>query len=83
MKDLFAFLLGFRKFVIMTLFLLVMIAFRIFDLINGEQFATNLQVAIVAFFGTNVGEHLINLGKDYLNGKLKDLTKAANDTKDV
>lgn len=81
--NVFAFLLGFRKFTIMAIFLIVMVLFRIFDLINGEQFSANLQIAVVAFFGTNVGEHLVNLGKDFLQGKLKNIPEALEKTKDV
>ena len=67
----FSFLVGFRKFFIMVLFLSVMVLFRLFDLIDGKQFADNLQIAVVAFFGTNIGEHLLNLGKEWVKGRLE------------
>lgn len=63
-------IIGFRKFIIMILFLIVMITFRVLEYIDGSQFADNLQVAVVAFFGTNIGEHIINVGKDYIKGRL-------------
>jgi len=72
MADLFRFLLGFRKLTVMLLFLITMILFRIFNYIDGAQFAENLQLAVVAFFGANIGEHLLNLGKEFIKSKLKD-----------
>lgn len=71
----FGFLIGFRKFLIMLIFLVVMIIFRVLGYINGAEFAQNLQLAVVAFFGTNIGEHLLNLGKKWVEGKLKDIKK--------
>lgn len=76
MNRLFGFLVGMRKFTAMMIFMAIMVIFRIHDLINGEQFAQNVQIALVAFFGTNIGEHLINLGKDWVTGKLKEITDA-------
>lgn len=69
------FLVGFRKFTIMVVFLLVMVTFRILNYIDGAQFAENLQIAVVAFFGTNLGEHLINIGKEWVQGKISEITK--------
>ncbi len=63
------FFVGYRKFVIMVLFLAIMVAFRLSELINGAEFAENLQIAVVAFFGTNLGEHVVNLGKEYVSSK--------------
>jgi hypothetical protein len=78
MSRLFGFLIGMRKFTAMILFMIIMTIFRVYDLVDGAQFAENLQIALVAFFGTNIGEHLISLGKDYLQGKLKDFKKVVN-----
>ncbi len=35
--------------------------------------AENLEIAVVAFFGTNLGEHIINVSKEWVQGKLKDI----------
>lgn len=66
----FGFLVGFRKFLIMLVFIAIMVIFRLYNLVDGEQFSSNVQIAIVAFFGTNVGEHLLNLGKEWVKGKI-------------
>lgn len=65
-----SFLVGFRKFFITLLFISVMIIFRILNYINGAEFAENLQLAVVAYLGSNVGEHLLDLGKKWVEGKL-------------
>lgn len=70
MNNILGFLVGFRKFTIMLAFLVTMVVFRMLDYINGAEFAENMQLSIVAYFGTNIGEHLIDLGKDYLKKKL-------------
>jgi len=59
MFNLFGILIGVRKFLIMLMFFAVMVIFRIYGLISGDEFAGNLQVAVVAFLGTNFGEHAL------------------------
>lgn len=54
---------GYRKFNIMLLFIITMVLCRVFNLINGTEFANNLQLSVVAFFGTNLGEHITSLMK--------------------
>ena len=73
MGNAFAFLTGFRKFTVMVAFMAIMVLFRVLDYVNGQEFAENLQLAVVAFMGTNLGEHLIQLGKDWVQGKLKEI----------
>lgn len=73
MKKLVGFLVGFRKFTIMILFMLLMTVFRIKGYIEGPDFANTVRDAVVAYFGTNIGEHLVSLGKEWVTGKLKEL----------
>ena len=73
MNKFLGFLVGLRKFTIMLLYLLVMVWFRLEDLVDGSQFAENVTKAVIAFFGMNISEHMINLGKNWLQGKLKEL----------
>lgn len=77
------FLVGFRKFVIMMLFLLTMVVFRVLGYISGAEFADNLQLAVVAYFSTNIGEHLIDLGRDWLKGKLNVGDKSEDELEDL
>jgi hypothetical protein len=54
----------------MLLFLTVMVVFRLTDHVSGSDFSSALATAITAFFGSNVGEHLVNLGRQWVQGKL-------------
>lgn len=72
MNKLFGWLLGFRKFVVMILFLITMILFRVYNLIDGIQFAENLQLSVVAFFGSNLGEHIVKTAANWIKGKNND-----------
>lgn len=64
-------LIGFRKFAVMLIFLSTMIVFRVYGLIDGGQFSENLRMAIVAFFGANLTEHLVESAKKYIESKFK------------
>ena len=75
MKPIYSFLVGFRKFTIMIIFTIIITIFRAYDLLAGPDFANIFRDAVVAYFGVNVGEHLVNLGKDWLQGKLKSTSK--------
>ena len=48
-----------------------MIVFRVLDLINGAEFSQNLQLSVVAYFATNIGEHIINATKKWLKVKIE------------
>lgn len=73
--EFFALFIGVRKFIIMTLFIAIMCLFRVLDLIDGPHFADNLQVAIVAFFSANFGEHSLDLIKTLTQRKVKNEEK--------
>jgi len=63
------FLLGFRKFTLTAIYLLVAILLLVLGVIPAEGWLEQVTAAVVAFLGTNIGEHLLNLGKEYLKGK--------------
>jgi len=71
MGKLFGWLTGFRKFIIMMLFLVTMIVFRAVNYIDGAQFSEHLQLAVVAFFGTNIGEHILKTAETWITEKFK------------
>lgn len=51
-------LIGFRKFLVVLLFFVLMTVFRIFDLVNGAEFAETIRFVLVAFMGANLSEHM-------------------------
>ena len=69
MSKLIGFLIGFRKFIIILIFLVCMVLLRIHDLITSTDFAANLQLAIVAYFATNIGEHALESLKYWISKK--------------
>ena len=69
MSFLFSFktlMVGFRKFLMGILFLLIAVVFRVFDLIDGAQFIDGTKTVVVAFFATNIGERMLDVGKDWI-----------------
>ena len=69
LRDLLAILNGFRKFSIMLLLIVVGIMFRTFDLINGSELVNLLQATAVAFFATNIGEHITSTITTWIKNK--------------
>ena len=63
------FLNGFRKFSVIVGFMIVMVAMRLTNYTNGAEFAENLQLAVVAYMGANISEHIIDVTKQWLNSK--------------
>jgi len=51
-------ILGFRKFIIIALILIVGIIFRISGMLNGIEFVELIKVCAVGFFGANLTEHI-------------------------
>lgn len=64
------FLIGLRKFAYGIIFLTVSLILLMFDIIEGTDWVKYNKEVAVAFMATNIGEHLINLGKTYINDKL-------------
>lgn len=65
------FLLGFRKLSVTLLCTLLLTGFLISGHVEGSDYAKSLSAMVVAFVSANIGEHLTNLAKDYIN-KLKE-----------
>lgn len=69
MTKLFGWLTGFRKFIVIILFFIIIVVSRWVGFISdGNTYATVLRDAVVAFFGTNFGEHLVLAAKDAITG---------------
>jgi hypothetical protein len=69
--KMFELLEGSRKFLIMLIILTCSVIFRIYSLINGAEFVDLMKGCVIAFFASNIGEHVVNTIKD----RLKELTK--------
>ena len=61
------FLIGFRKFTLTLLAVVLLTTFLLTGHIDGKSYSTALSSMIVAFASSNIGEHIINLGKEYFN----------------
>ncbi len=72
-KKLYGFLIGFRKLVALLAYMLVMTYLILKHYVTGAEFAGNVTTALVAYFGTNISEHVINIGKDFIASKSKSL----------
>ena len=62
-------LIGFRKLTIALIFMVVAITLLVLGLIPAEDWLKHTSTVCVAFFGTNVGEHVIDVMKDWIQGK--------------
>lgn len=81
MNDFFAYLIGFRKLIVIMVFMAVMVSFRVLNYINGEEFANNLQLAVVAYIGANLGEHFVDTAKQWIEAKFDTLRNERNEKK--
>jgi len=71
-SDILGFLVGFRKFTILLIFMALMAVYRYFDLVTSAEFASSLEVTVQAFIVGNLGEHLINFSKEFYKNKRED-----------
>jgi hypothetical protein len=71
------FLIGFRKFTLAATFFIVSLILLLTGIVNSSEWIKYNSEVAIAFFGTNIGEHLIQLGKAYFQDKVVDrvLTK--------
>jgi len=67
----FKWLVGFRKFTIAIIYLVVAVVLLLTGEIPKADWLENVSKTIMAFFATNIGEHLINVGKVWINEKFK------------
>ena len=56
-------LMGYRKFSVMLVIIVIAVSFRLSDLIDGNGLVELLKVTGAAFFASNVGEHIVNVIK--------------------
>ena len=63
------FIVGLRKFTYGMVFLSVSLILLMFDIVEASDWIKYNKEVAVAFMATNIGEHLINLGKQYITDK--------------
>lgn len=64
------FLVGFRKFTLAAVYLVVAIVLLLAGVIPAEGWLQHVTSVVVAFMGTNIGEHLIAVSKEWINTKM-------------
>ena len=64
------FLVGFRKFTVAIIFLVVSLGLLLGGVVTGGDFMKYNSSVIVAFMATNIGEHLLEIGKTWVNEKI-------------
>ena len=64
-------LTGYRKFTMAALFLTVAVGLLTAGVIPKDDWLKHVSSVMIAFMATNVGEHIISVGKEWVNGKLK------------
>lgn len=70
------FLVGFRKFIAFAVYFFVALILLVTDVIPSDTWLTEVTKVAVAFMGTNIGEHLINLGREWIaNKKIGDVAE--------
>ena len=70
MKDALKGLIGFRKFVYGIIFLSISLALLLSGHVSGADWIKYNSSVAIAFFSTNIGEHIIKIGKEYLQSKI-------------
>ncbi len=63
------FLTGFRKWTMAIVFLVVAVALLCAGFIPSDTWLDNVAEVMVAFMATNVGEHIISVGKRWVENK--------------
>ena len=64
-------MLGFRKFAMALIFLFVAIALLMGDVIPSEDWLKHVASVMIAFQATNVAEHIVAVGKEWINERLQ------------
>lgn len=60
------FLLGFRKWTLAVIYLVIAVALLLAGKIPKEDWLGEVTKVVTAFMATNVGEHLLAIGKDWV-----------------
>lgn len=63
------FLAGFRKFTMAVVFLITAVALLLAGYIPSEGWLSDVGSVMTAFMATNLGEHIITIGKKWIEGK--------------
>ena len=63
------FLNGFRKWSMAIIFLAVAVVLLVFEQVPSVDWMDNVSEVMVAFMATNVGEHILNVTKEWVKGK--------------
>ena len=71
LRDFINFLNGFRKLTICVVVLVLAAVFLISGHINGDQFASVLTITVPSYFAGNIGEHLTETAKQWLQSKVE------------
>lgn len=70
MKKIKEWMVGFRKFTYGILFFSVSLVLMLTGYVTGEEWIKYNSTVVTAFFATNVGEHIINIGKEWIKNKI-------------
>ena len=65
-----SFLTGFRKFTYGLIFLTISLILLMFEIVDGADWIKYNKEVAVAFMATNVGEHIIQVAKTWVNDRL-------------
>jgi ABC-type proline/glycine betaine transport system substrate-binding protein len=78
----FKWLAGFRKLAMAMIFLIVAVGLLLAGQIPNADWMKQMSTVMVAFMATNVGEHIINVAKDWVQHKKEQLSeKSSEDSK--
>jgi type IV secretory pathway VirB2 component (pilin) len=64
-------LTGYRKFTMAIVFLLVAVLLLTAGIVPSDDWLKHVSSVMIAFMATNVGEHIISVGKEWVNEKFK------------
>jgi hypothetical protein len=67
----FKWLTGFRKFTMAIIFLFVAVALLMGGVVPKDDWMKQVSSVMIAFMATNVGEHIIAVGKEWISEKFK------------
>ena len=68
MKD---WITGFRKFTMAMVFLTVAVVLLSLDMIPKDDWLKQVGAVMTAFMATNLGEHIIKVGKEWIDSRVK------------
>lgn len=79
----FKWVIGNRKFFMVALFLMVAVYLLLDKRVPAQDWLDNVSEVMVAFLGANIGEHLMEVGKKWIETKnQKDIQEVLKEMKD-